>query len=76
MSPILQQLGIDLMSEDQRLELAQEIIGTVIANRSAMPLSEAQIQEIHRRVAEDDARPDEAIPAELVHEKILAKLRS
>jgi putative addiction module component (TIGR02574 family) len=76
MSPILEQLGIDRMASDQRLSLAQEIIDSVIADSQCRPLSPAQLEEIQRRVAEDDANPDDVIPAEEVHAELLAKYKA
>lgn len=76
-SPLLYQLGIFEMPAHQRLALAQEIIASVIAEEAPpAPLTEAQLQELQRRIEQDDANPDEVTPAEVVHERILARLRS
>ncbi len=74
MSPLLHQLGIYDMPAHQRLALAQEIIASVIAEETPPPLTAAQLQEIERRVAEDDANPDDCIPAEIVMRDIRARL--
>ena len=58
-------LGIDLLPREERLALVQEIWDSIAAEPSAL-LSEAQKQELGRRVAEDDASPDDVIPWEQV----------
>ena len=72
---IMEQLGIDRMSTDLRLALAQELIDSVIAERPAPPLSEGQIQEIRRRVTAYEANPLDVISAEEVHAKARARLQ-
>jgi putative addiction module component (TIGR02574 family) len=74
MSPLLQQLGIYEMPAHERLALAQEIIASVIAEDAPVPLTEAQLQEIERRVADHEAHPEDAIPGEIVHREIRARL--
>lgn len=37
------------------------------------PLTPAQLLEIQRRVAEDDANPEAVLPADEVHAELLAK---
>ena len=38
-------------------------------------LSEAQKQELRRRIAEDDANPDDLVPWELIKAEALARFR-
>ena len=58
-------LGIDRLPREERLVLVQEIWDSIAAEPSAL-LSEAQKQELGRRVAEDNASPDDVIPWEQV----------
>lgn len=75
MSPTVQSLGIDRLSREQRLRLVQEIWNTIAAEQSTPLLTEAQRRELERRVAEDDASPDDVIPWEQVKAEALARLQ-
>jgi putative addiction module component (TIGR02574 family) len=68
-------LGIDRLPREQRIDLVQEIWDTIAAEQLAPLLSEAQRQELVRRVAEDDAAPDDVIPWEQVKAQTLARLQ-
>ena len=68
----IQSLGIDRLSVDQRIALAQEIWDSISAEELP-PLSDAQRQELDRRIAEMDKNPDDVIPWEQVKAKILAR---
>jgi putative addiction module component (TIGR02574 family) len=74
MSMTVKSLGIDRLPREQRLALVQEIWDTIAAEQSPPLLSEAQRQELERRVAQDDAAPDEVIPWEQVKAQALARL--
>ena len=54
-------LGIDRLDVDERLALIEEIWATVCADAKAFPLSDAQRAELDRRVADDDAFPDDVV---------------
>jgi putative addiction module component (TIGR02574 family) len=69
-------LGIDKLSREQRLALVQEIWDTIAAEPAPLQLTEAQRQELQRRVAEDDAHPEDVVPWEQVKEQTLARLKS
>jgi putative addiction module component (TIGR02574 family) len=75
MSPTVTSLGIDRLTRDQRLALVQEIWDTIAAEPQPPLLSKAQQQELDRRVAEDDAAPDDVISWEEVKAQTLARLR-
>ena len=75
MPPTVKSLGIDQLPRDQRLALVQELWDTIAAEPTPPLLNEAQRQELERRVAEDDARPDDVIPWETVEAQTLARLR-
>ena len=75
MSPIAQSLGIDQLSREQRIALVQEIWATIAAEPYQPLLTEAQRRELERRVAEDDASPDDVVPWEQVKAQALSRLR-
>ena len=62
MLPTLQELGIDRLSVDDRIALAEAIWDSVAEEVERSPLSEALEQELNRRLAAADANPDAAIP--------------
>ena len=76
MSPTLTALGIDRLSVEERLTLVQEIWDSIVAEGQSPPLSDAKLKELRRRVAEDDANPDDVIPWEVVKAQALARLKS
>ena len=55
---------------DERLALVQEIWDSILTSGERPKLSEAQLQELRRRAAEDDADPDATIPWEQVKAQI------
>lgn len=71
----VQSLSIDKLSREERLALVQAIWDTIAAEQPPPLLSAAQGQEIARRVAEDDAAPDDVIPWEQVKAQTLARLQ-
>jgi putative addiction module component (TIGR02574 family) len=75
MSRITQSLGIDQLPRDQRIALVQEIWDTIAAEPHPPLLTEAQRLELERRVAEDDANPNEVVPWEQVKAQALARLQ-
>ena len=75
MLPNVQTLGIDQLSRDQRIALVLEIWDTVAAEAAPPLLTESQRLELRRRVAEDDASPDDVVPWELVQAQALARLK-
>ena len=75
MSPTVQTLGIDQMTRAQRIVLVQEIWDTIAAENSTPPLTESQRLELRRRVAEDDASPDDVVPWEQVKAQTLSRLK-
>ena len=55
-------LGIDRLDIDERLALVEEIWASICADGANFPLTDAQRAELDRRVADDDAFPDDVIP--------------
>jgi putative addiction module component (TIGR02574 family) len=75
MSPTLQALGIDRLSIAERIALVQEIWDSIAAEAEQSPLTEAQRQEVDRRLAAHRANPQAAIPWEQIEAEALARLR-
>jgi putative addiction module component (TIGR02574 family) len=75
MTPSLQSLGIDQLSVADRLRLVQEIWESIAAEVEAAPLTEAQRQEVDRRLAAHRANPQAAISWAKVEAEALAPLR-
>lgn len=75
MSQSMQGLGIDRLSVEDRLALAQEIWESVTRELEREPLSSAQRQELERRLADSIARPDAVTPWEVVKARALARAR-
>lgn len=75
MTPTVQSLGIDRLSREQRITLVQEIWDTIAAEATPPLLTEAQRSELQRRVAEDDASPEDVVPWEQVKAQTLARLK-
>jgi putative addiction module component (TIGR02574 family) len=71
----MKDLGIDRLSVEDRLALLQEIWDSLAADVEQAPLSEAQRQEVDRRLAAHRANPQAAIPWEQVEAEALARLR-
>lgn len=72
-SPTLEELGIDRMSTDERLLLAQEIIDSVRAEQPGSTLTPAKREELSRRVADLDANPNDVVSWEEVQASIQAR---
>lgn len=75
MSPRLEALGIDRLSVGERIALVQEIWESIANETEALPLTQAQQQEVDRRLAAHQANPQSAIPWEQVEAEALARLR-
>lgn len=66
MPPTLQALGIDRLSTEDRIALALAIWDSVAAEPSAPRLTEAQRQELQRRLDDHEANPDDVVPWEQI----------
>jgi putative addiction module component (TIGR02574 family) len=73
-SEMMKKLGIDQMSVAERLELMGDIWDSLDDSDPALDLSPEQKAELERRIAEDDANPDDGIPIEEL-EKLLPRPR-
>ena len=61
------------LSVAERLALVEEIWDSISADLSAVPVSEEQLAEAHRRLAAHDADPSTAIPWEEAERRLRAK---
>ncbi|HBI42305.1 MAG TPA: hypothetical protein DDY78_05525 [Planctomycetales bacterium] len=75
MSPTLQSLGIDRLSVPGRIALAQAIWDSIPAESHPPLLTEAQRQELQRRIDDHDANPDDVVPWEQIKAEALARFR-
>lgn len=75
MPPTLQEVGIDRLSAEDRLALAEAIWESVAREAEQAPLSAAQRQELRRRLDDSIARPEAMLSWEEVKARLLAKVR-
>jgi putative addiction module component (TIGR02574 family) len=75
MTASVKSLGIDRLPIDERLTLVEEIWDSIAADSGAIPLTDAQRLELEKRIAEDDAQPDDVTPWEQVKASTLARLK-
>jgi putative addiction module component (TIGR02574 family) len=73
MSPTLKALGIDRLSVEDRLALAEAIWDSVVQEADQAPLTEAQRHELERRLADSIAHPEAVTPWEVVKARALAR---
>jgi putative addiction module component (TIGR02574 family) len=75
MSPTLQELGIDRLSAEERLALAEAIWNSVVEELERASIPDAQRKELERRLADSIARPDAVTPWEVIKARALARVR-
>jgi putative addiction module component (TIGR02574 family) len=75
MAPTMKALGIDQMNIEDRLALVQEIWDSIAATPEQIPLTEAQRNELERRLAAHAADPTNVIPWEEVKAQALARAK-
>jgi putative addiction module component (TIGR02574 family) len=75
MAPTLQELGLDQLSPEDRLSVAEALWDSVARDIEAAPLSDTQRAELERRLADSIARPDAVTPWEVVKARALARAR-
>ena len=69
MPPTLQELGIDRLSPEDRLALAEAIWDNVAEEAERISLTEPRRIELQRRLADSVARPDAVIPWETIRNR-------
>jgi putative addiction module component (TIGR02574 family) len=75
MPPTIQGLGIDRLSLEDRLALAEAILDSVARDAEAAILSSSRREELERRLADSIARPNAFTPWEIVKARALARSR-
>ena len=75
MPPTLQELGIERLSADDRLALAEAIWESVVQEFEQSQLAEGQRKELERRLADSIARPGAVTPWETVKAQALSRAR-
>ena len=73
MPPTLQELGLDQLSSEDQLAVAEAIWENVARQIELAPLPASQRAELERRLADSIARPDAVTPWEEVKARLLAK---
>ncbi len=72
MNASLKALGIERLSVEERLSLVEEIWDSIA---EATPLTEAQREELDRRLADHEANPADVVSWEVVKASIAARLK-
>ena len=62
MTPTLESLGIRTLPIEDRLRISNDLWDSVENDSPKRELSDALKAELDRRIADDDANPDEAMP--------------
>lgn len=75
MTVSLKTLGLEHLSVEDRLSLDESIWESIAADPDAASLTQAQLAELDRRLAEDDLSPESAIAWSEVKAAALARLR-
>jgi putative addiction module component (TIGR02574 family) len=75
MTPTLQDFGLDRLSIEDRIALANQLLDSAAKEAEQAPLTPAQRQELERRLADSLARPDAVTPWEEIKARALARAR-
>lgn len=75
MAPTLETLGIDRMSVEDRIALATAIWDSIAVEPHQPLLTEAQRQELARRLEDHAANPDDVVPWEQIKAEALARFK-
>ena len=70
MTHLLDKLNIRALSVKERIQLVDEIWGSIAEERGEFELTDAQRDEIDRRLESYRANTDMAIPGEVVKERV------
>jgi putative addiction module component (TIGR02574 family) len=76
MAVTLSEFGLDRLSRAERMELMHALWDSIVAEGGGPLLTDAQREDLERRIAEDDADPDGGIPWEEVRARTEARFRS
>lgn len=75
MVPSLEALGINRMSIDDRFALATAIWDSIAVEPHQPLLTEAQRLELHRRLADHAANPNDVVPWEQIKAEAIARFQ-
>lgn len=70
MGQTIQQLGIDRLSVDDRLDLIGQIWDSLQVDQDDLPMPDWHRRELERRLADADAAPEARIPWEVVKARL------
>lgn len=73
--PLLRQHGLDKLSLDDRIAVAEALWDSIERETEATPLTPAQQTEFERRLADSIARPEAVVPWEVVKARALARAK-
>ena len=73
MAPTVAELGIDRLSVDERIELVHAIWDTIPADSPAPLITDTQLTELERRLADHAANPDDVVPWEQIRAEALSR---
>ena len=76
MTPTLESFSLDRLSRTDRVAVVNALLDSVATDYVPSTLTEAQLRELDRRIAADDANPDDVIPWEEVKAKARARRMS
>jgi putative addiction module component (TIGR02574 family) len=75
MAVSLKSLGIERLGIEECLTLVEELWDSIAADSRAVPLTEAHLTELDRRIAEYEANPDDVVPWEEIKTSITERLK-
>ncbi len=75
MAPTIEELGLDQLSAEDRLAIAEAIWDSVVRDVDLAPLPESQSTELERRLADSIARPEAVTPWEEIKARAIARSR-
>jgi putative addiction module component (TIGR02574 family) len=75
MAPNLQDFGLDKLTTEQRLAIAEALWESVVCELEETPLPAAQRIELERRLADSIARPDAVTPWDEIKARAVARAR-
>jgi putative addiction module component (TIGR02574 family) len=73
MNASVKSLGIDRLPLEERLSLVEEIWDSIAADTAAVAMTDAQRRELERRIAEDDAHPDDIVSWDQIKASTLSR---
>ena len=75
MAPTLHQIGLDQLSSEDRLAVAEALWESVCDEAMTAELSEPQRYELEHRLADSAARPEAVTPWEVVKARAIARAK-